>query len=342
MTGWNRDSLGSLFGRRPSWLTCSVVLLQTLVIAAYFLPWHEGEDGLLIWAYSELATDPPSHLVFVLASVLVCFAAALISMGLISCTLLLKANRPHVLRVASLLNSLAIAGPLFYPPGWLRQLGAWPDVWLAVREADIGWFMALLFGSGASLLILWMFYEADKSVGEYQIPRERLLRYTRRNPFSVAMTLLVAVGVALAVTGYILTWSSGRVVVLNSFWSWSMNGIDSSPPMCLVLIAAISSFALFLLDQFIVDRRVMVLSAAAQSALVAALALTLLWGLAMSEYEIPFNDVYHSYSTTVVLHEGWYVCVAGQSIALVGLLLFPRVRRYLAKENDAQSDHSLM
>ncbi len=299
---------------------------------AYFLPWSSGEDGLLIWASSELMGDITRYLAPLLASAIICFVAVLASLALALCALLSKSRGSHFVQAASLLNGVAISGPLLFYPGWLlRSRSDWPDYWQAIDGADVGWFLTLLFGSGAWVLFLLAFDEVSREAEKHVPPRRASPRFALRSNYTLATLLPATIGAAVAVIGYAQTWGSGTEYVINTNMSWSRTGFDSSPPMILVPVAAVAWCLALLVRQFMRDGGIAALLLASEGALVAALTLTLFWGIAVWEHEIWPIDPYGSYASTTTLEKGWYMSVAGQSIIVVSMLLHHLLPRYSPK-----------
>jgi hypothetical protein len=320
MRGWNRTSFKDAVKTKALWLRYCLCLAQVLVVVAYFLPWFDGrwsiDEGPIIWACSVAAIPIPSHILPAFVVIILGLAAALLSLVLIAMTCLLRSNSVRMLSTASLLNSLAIACPLFYPPGW--DPSYWPDTWDAVRYASAGWYMALLLGFVVGLLILRMYNGIDRP-DRIRYPVEGVP--LRLFPALGGVTLLFAAGMILAVDGLFHIWGSGTVYILQSFSSWSSSGLESSPAMILVPIAAISVLTVFVLDRVFDDGRMGVFQLAAHSAFVTAFALSLLWGFATYEQQWSTGDPYGSYTSVVQLHSGWYQCIIGESAILLGILL---------------------
>jgi len=285
----------------------------------------------LIWAYSELTTDPPRYIVPVLASVIICFAFALTELALVIGTLSLEGKRRKALWTASLLNGAAVAGPLFYYPGWLLSGYSWQDYWEVVNEIEIGWFAALGFGLAAWLLTLYAFHEVSRAPEERGTPRYERFDKGSRSLSTDLIILLATAGAVLTVIGYVQTWGSGTNYVLHSFVSWSKSGIEASPSFLLVPIASVASVVVSIYCKFVVNRRIAVLFLATESALVAALATTVLWGFAISEHVGWSHDPYGSWGMTTTLHVGWYLSLAGQLVTLVSLVLVSHSREHLPR-----------
>jgi len=322
MRGWDRTSLKGAVKRKAFWFRYCLCLAQILVIVAYFLPWFDGrysiDEGPVIWV-SKIATPVPDHILPAFIAIIFGFAAALSSLVLVEGSCLFRPNSVRMFQAASLLNGLAIACALLYPPGWYPAY--WPDVWDAVMHAGIGWYMALIFGFGASILALLTYNEIDKSAESRSIPEGISLRRYRESPSSWAVMFLVVAGVALVLRGFFLVWGSGTIHILNSFRTWSSSGVESSPAMSLVPIAALSVLTVLVIDQVLTDRRMGLPRLAASSAFATAFALILLWGYATYEQQWSTGDPYGFYSSIVQLHYGWYLCVAGELIIALGLLL---------------------
>lgn len=253
-------------------------------------------------------------------SLLVCLATAVISFSLIAYGTIRSERVLTVLRTSSLLNSVAIAGPLLY-----THIQIWPnsslgDFWSAIGDLGIGWYVALICGIAAGLLIIREYDVASSSI-QTGYPSE--MRTTSKHSdvyYLLALGLAIAAGVA-AIGGFLSTWTSGSV---GSFWaedSWSTPGFEVSPLMYLIPAAVIISCALAAMTLSIGEIRGSVLLLIAQNLMITSCALTLSWGITFGEFDAPIPDMF----TRSQLQSGWYVCVISQLILLVSLSLIRRL-----------------
>ncbi|MCJ2512186.1 MAG: hypothetical protein LN409_02375 [Candidatus Thermoplasmatota archaeon] len=250
--------------------------------------------------------------------------AAIISFLLTVFMLAMNRGQVLALRASSLLASLAVVGPLLY----IHRLLSWPlgsdlsDLSPAIGEMAIGWFIALLSGSAACVLALYLYHEVCESSGIDCDSREHPPVKSYGTPLSFASIFIVTFGAVTTVTGFFLTWNSGSASTIMGQDSWSNNGFEVSPLMYLVPVAGVVSCALLILSLFVRKTRSPVLFLATQNLLIVTLALTLFWGVAFGEFR--FIGVGMVFAAKLSL--GWYLCVIGLSIMLVSLFLHQRFR----------------
>lgn len=309
------------------WLRYCLALAQVLVIVAYFLPWERiyasiSYAGPLELLYPSLMDGPSSGLTFYTAIALfICFTAAIISLLLSMFAIAKKREHTVALRASSMLNSLALAGPLLYVHWELP----WPIgsadlsvLWSALDEMVIGWFIALFSGSAACLLTLGMYHEACKSNdGNRNSIRLSPAKSHTASLFWVSIPIIVF-GCAITVAGFFLAWNSGSASSLYGQSPYSNNGSEVSPLVYLVLVIAVLSTALVILCLFVRKMSGLVILQFAQDLLIVTLALTLFWGLVFGEYRtMTVGAVF-----AAKLQLGWYLCVIGQLIMLTSVILF--------------------
>jgi len=259
-----------------------------------------------------------------MVSLIICFTAAIISFLLTVFMLAMNRRQVLALRASSLLTSLAVVGPLLY----IHRLLSWPlgsdlpDLSPAIDEMAIGWFIALLSGSAACVLALYLYPEVCESSGTDCDSREHPPAKPYGTPLSLASIFIVTFGAVITVTGFFLTWNSGSASTIMGQDSWSNNGFEVSPLMYLVPVAGVVSCALLILSLFVRETRSPVFLQATQNLLIVTLALTLFWGVAFGEFR--FIGVGVVFAARLSL--GWYLCVIGLSILLVSLFLHQRFR----------------
>lgn len=333
MSGWKRISHRGAVKTKAFWLRYGLCLAQVLVIVAYFLPWERVyaqvpyPGGLLETMYSELTHNPTQLKALFNASLIVCFTAAIISFLLAMFVLTKKREHASVLRASSMLTSLAIVGPLFFLHWYLP----WPigstdlsHLWPLISEMAIGWYIALFSGLVAFVLALYLYHEACRALREDSDLREGRLSRIRKTTFLIASFLIIVIGGIAIVTGFLLTWNSGSASSMYGQTSYSNSGFETSLLMYLVPIAAVLSSSLLILSLFAAKIKNPVSSHAVLNIQIIAFGLTLFWGLAFGEY--CSGTAYFGAVFAAKLQVGWYLCVIGQSIMLVFMLLVHRVR----------------
>lgn len=300
-------------------------------MVAYFLPWERVyaqppyPDGLLATMYSELTHNPTQLEALFNASLIVCFIAAIVSFLLAMFVLTKKREHASVLRASSMLGSLAIVGPLLFLHWYL----SWPigstdlsQLLHLITEMAIGWYIALFSGLVAFVIALYLYHEACKASNGDSDLREGRLSRIRKTAYLIASFLVIIIGCITTVAGFLLTWNSGSASSMYGQISYSNNGFEISLLMYLVPIAAVLSSSLLILSLFTGKTKNPVSSHAVLNILIVAFALTLFWGLAFGEY----RSIMVGGVLVAKLQVGWYLCVIGQSIMLVFMLLVHRVR----------------
>jgi len=307
---------------RSRFLYYGLALLQALVLAGYFLPWYQDTDGMLMKVYSDL-THISSEMAKELGVLLIaCFVVMAVSLALTSYVVVSNRRRTQVLRVSSLLTSLALAGPLIYLQSLLQFRPEWFDLSDRLGHMGLGWFLVLLLCVGATLLALYMFKQTFGAPEQASIPAQRLTGGSNRASYHVILMVLFASGIVIAVVGYFQTWSSGTFFTIFGTTTLSKSGVDEAPLMCLVLSATVLALALFLLDQLTRCGSGQVFLLAAQSVLVVGLTLTVFWGVILGDYELTYRGLFGR----ATLQPGWYMCLSGQVLALICLVLVERVQ----------------
>ena len=324
-------------GRRSRYIVYGLVLLQTLVLIGYFLPWYQSADGLLLRIYSDLTHDSYNHVIILDSLLIACFIVTVVSLALTLYMVGRDGREIPVLRVVASLSGFAIAGPLIYVQVLLGFEPEWSDLRDRLGELGVGWFLALPFGLCAGILALYMLKQTYNSVRRGPPATVGLFWGPRGIPRSVILMVLFASGVAVAVMGYFQSWNSMASVTMFGTTTSTGSGVDMTPLMCLVPLAAILAFALLLLGQSIKGAGGLALMSAAQSTLVTGTTLTVFWGAAIGEYETSWR----SGSLESALQTGWYVCMLGQVFALVCLMLMQRSGGHQVADSDLHSDHQM-
>lgn len=330
MAGWKWGSLKGAVKTKAFWLHYGLALAQTLVVAAYFLPWRGYHSTyyhhpLIEWLYPRLM-DGQSEGV----ALFVCFVAAVTSLLLFMFTVVKKGEHVAALRVSSMLNSLALVGPLLYIHLVLPADGSgWRDLMSAIDEMAAGWFLALFASSIAGLLALYIYLEACRSRERDHDSNLLLRAKSPKTTLILASFLIISIGGIVAIVGFFLSWNGG---VISSLWfnhSWSNYGFEVSVLMYLALIGVVLCFVLLILSFFVRQTMSLAFLQTAENFLIVGLALTLSWGLVLGNLSVFIPDYY----LNAELQPGWYLCVIGQSTMLVFMLLVHRVW-FTALNND--------
>lgn len=339
---WSREALATAVRTRAFWIRYGLCLVQVLVIVAYFLPWgrtYAGNpyppSGLLEWMYSAFTHDPTTHETFFIASLLTCLVAAVISLVMVVIALTKSREHASALRVSSMFSSFAVVGPLLY----LHRYLPWPlgsgdlsHLWPLITEMSIGWYIALSSGSATCVLALILCHDACKAPEGGTVKGRGASFRVQSTTFVLACLLVVVAGCVTAVIGFLMTWSSGSVYGLGGGDEyWSNEGLQVSPVMHIVPIAAVLSIGLTMLSLSIIRMRNKVFAQVAENLMILTLALTLFWGPAFGDFDpVGIDQVWVGR-----LQLGWYLCVIGQSAILVFMFLLDRFWYVASSDNRA-------
>lgn len=314
----SRASRRNHFNARTFWLRYGLCLAQVLVVVAYLLPWERvyadfTYEGLISWVYSRLTHDPSTHQALLMVSLIICFMAAIVSFLITIIVFVKKNERTSALRASSMLTSIALAGPLLWIHGHLPQSGSGlSELSHSISEVGIGWFIAVLCGSAACLLSVYISCGVGGRTEKGVLSKE----HSRCEP-SVACFFLMPVFMIVTILGFFLPWSSGSMTSWWSQFTWSVSGFEVSPLMYLVPVAASMSVVSLIPGDSVDMMRGRVFSELAGNLLAVSFALTLFWGLAFGEADSLVPDAYRNAD----LQLGWYLCTLGLLVMFVCMLL---------------------
>lgn len=172
----------------------------------------------------------------------------------------------------------------------------------------------MIAGSAACLLAMYMYIESSRAFIRAGLQKT--------SPFPASI-LIIAFGGIVAMVGFFLSWNSGST---SSLWfdtvSWSNYGFEVSVPMYLIPIGVVLSFMLLILNLSVRQMMSLVFLQITQNFLTVGLALALFWGLAFGEFEALIPDYY----IKAKLQPGWYLCMIGELMMIVPMLLGRRFR----------------